>query len=95
MRIQKRSMKFLKSENEENDSIFLRMRDGTRNLLRGWNASSKVQLMYLEGLKQRETYGWWFWKLIDIEKDSRNDFTGSKTLSKVETMYLVLKLIEA
>ena len=83
MRIQKKSIEFLKSENEENNSMFWYL------------ASSKVRLMYLEGLKQWETYGWWFWKLTDIEKDTRDDFTGRKRLIKVETMYLVLKLIEA
>ena len=67
----------------------------TPDLLRGWNAPSKLWLIYVEGLKDQETYGLWFWRLNNIEKVTRDDFTGRKALSKVETMYLVLKLIKA
>ena len=31
-------------------------------LFRGWNASSKVRLIYLEVLKHQKIYGWSFWK---------------------------------
>ena len=36
-----------------------------------------------------------FWRLNNIEKVRRDNFTGCKTLSKVEPMYLEVKLKEA
>ena len=86
-----------KKQKRRNDCLFLRIncsKQCTRDLLRGWNASSELLLIHLEGLKHRERYDWWFWRLNDIEKVMRDNFTRSKTLIKVETMYLELKLIE-
>ena len=36
-----------------------------------------------------------FWRLNNIEKVRRDNFTGCKTLSKVDPMYLEVKLKEA
>ena len=43
----------------------------------------------------RKTYRGWFWRLNDIEEGKTNNVSGSKTLTKVKTMYLELKLREA
>ena len=50
----------------------------TRDFFRGWNASKKVRLIYLELLKHKESYGWCFCWLNDIDKVTRDDFTGRK-----------------
>ena len=39
-----------------------------RNVFRGWNASSKVRLIYLQELKPQESYGWCFWRLNESTK---------------------------
>ena len=44
-------------------------------------------VIYLEGLKHQESYGWCFWIVNTIEKGTIDTFTGSKTLSKVKPMY--------
>ena len=55
----------------------------------------EVKVIYLEALKHQESYGCCFWRLNDIEKVTRANFTGCKALSKVESMYLEVKLKEA
>ena len=49
--------------------------------LGGSNASSKVRPNYLEVLKHQESYGWCFWMLTDIEKATKHESLGCKTLS--------------
>ena len=51
--------------------------------------------MYLETLKDQERYGWCFLGVNDIQKVTRDDFTGCKTLTKVEPMYLEVKSKES
>ena len=49
-----------KEQKGRNNCFFLRVncsKQVTCDLLRGWNASSKVRLIYSEGLKQRERCG--------------------------------------
>ena len=87
-----------KKQKERNKCFFSRIncsKQLTRDLCRTWNAPIKVRLIYLEDLKHWERYGWWFWRLNDTKKVTRDNLTDAKTLSKVETMYLQLKLIGA
>ena len=67
----------------------------TRDFFRGWNALSNVELIYLEGLKDQESYFWCFWRLNNINQVMRDDFTCCKTLSKVEPICLEVKLKKA
>ena len=46
-----------------------------------------MRLIYLGELKHPQWDDWWLWRLADIDKDRRDDLTGSKTLSKAETTY--------
>ena len=55
---------------------------------RAWDAQSKALLKYLEVLKYQE-------RLNDIKKGRKDNFRGSKTLSKSKPMYLEVKLKEA
>ena len=57
------------------------------------NISSKVRLIYLQDLKRRESYSWCFSKLNESVRT--DNFSGRKTLSKLEPMYLEFKLKEA
>ena len=61
-------------------------------LFRRWNGLSKVQLVYLEALKHQESYGWWFLWVEELKR--LGDFTGRKTLNKLEAMYLEFNLKE-
>ena len=40
----------------------------SRDVFRGWNASSKVRSIYLEELKPQDGYGWCFWRLNESTK---------------------------
>ena len=87
-----------KKQNGRNICFFFRIncsKQVTCDFLRGWNASSKVRLTYLEDLKDRKKYGWWFWRLNNINKVRRDHLTDRKTPRKVETKHLELKLSEA
>ena len=48
----------------------------------------------MEFLIEQESNGWCFWRLGDIEKGTKHDFTGCKTLSKVKYKYLEVKFKE-
>ena len=76
----------VKKQKPKKDCLILSMNSSkqrTRDFSRGWNASSKVRPNCLEVLKYQESYGWCFWRLNDIEKGAKYDFTGCTTLSKV------------
>ena len=47
-----------------------------------------MRLIYSEVLKDQQSYFLRFWMLKNIEKGRREDFTGCKTLNKVDPMYL-------
>ena len=87
-----------KKQKAENQLLFFGIncsKQYTRDFSSGWNASSKVRLKHSGVLKHQESYGWCFWRLNDIEKGTKQEFTGSITLSKVKLKYLEVKFKQA
>ena len=80
-----------KKQKAKNQYLFLRInckRECTLNFFSDWNEPRNV-------LTHQEMYGWWFWRLSNIEKHARDDFRDCKRLCKIKSIYLQVNLKEA